>query len=156
MGNICRSPTAEAVLRRRFADAGLGAEVEVDSAGTGGWHVGADADARSRAVFEARGYSLTHGARKFDRSWFEHLDLVLAMDADNLADLRRLAPDDDARSAVRLFRSFDPAAVAAGELDVPDPYYGGATGFTDVLDLIEAAADGVVAFVAAELGRPAR
>ncbi len=150
LGNICRSPTAEAVLRGRLLAAGLGPDVVVvDSAGTGGWHVGADADTRSRSEFEARGYRLEHSARRFDPDWFDEVDLVLAMDSENLRELRRLAPDEQARDAVRLLRSFDPAA--SRDLDVPDPYYGGPQGFAHVLDLIEAAVDGVVEHVRDEL-----
>ena len=148
LGNICRSPIAEAVLRARFAEAGLD-DVEVVSAGTGGWHVGEDADPRTRAVLARRGYPLAHRAQRFDPAWFDRADLVLAMDDANLEALRRVAPDDAARSRVRLLRSFDPALAGLAESDprtwVDDPYYGGPEGFDDAVDAVEAAADGVVA-----------
>ncbi|MEI2716435.1 MAG: low molecular weight protein-tyrosine-phosphatase [Candidatus Nanopelagicales bacterium] len=150
LGNICRSPMAEAVLRRRFDDAGLGADVVVDSAGTGGWHVGADADPRALATLAAAGYDLRHSARRFQPEWLERSDLVLAMDRDNYDALLELAERHDVPiEHVRMLRSFDPEASA--NADVPDPYYGGADGFHDVLAMIERAADGVVQFVAAEL-----
>jgi protein-tyrosine phosphatase len=150
MGNICRSPIAEAVLRAEFARAGLGDRVDVDSAGTGGWHVGEDADPRAQAVLRRRGYPLNHAARQFDPAWFASRDLILALDESNLRALRRLAPDRDAARRLNLLRSYDPKADD-GDLDVPDPYYGGHDGFERVLTLIEAAAAGVIAHVAEEL-----
>lgn len=152
LGNICRSPMAEAVLRARLAAAGLDRVTEVDSAGTGGWHVGEDADPRARAALRRRGYPLAHAARRFDPAWFATSDLILAMDAENHRTLLRLAPDEEARERIRFMRAFDPAATDGGrDLDVPDPYYGGDDGFDDVLDLLEAAADGVVAHVRTQL-----
>lgn len=156
MGNICRSPMGEAVLRARLDEAGLSHAVEVDSAGTGGWHVGDDADPRARRTLARHGYPLDHTARQFDAAWFDDRDLVVAMDADNHRRLVRLAPDDGARDRVRMMRSFDPALAhltpGQPELDVPDPYYGGDSGFDDVLAMLEAAADGVVAHVRSVLG----
>lgn len=153
MGNICRSPMAEAVLRHRVSEAGLAQYVVVDSAGTGAWHIGEDADPRALATLRAAGYDIAHAGRQFDRQWFdaEHplaADLVLTMDASNFDRVSELAPDDLARSRVEMMRSFDPALVnlAVGDprLDVPDPYYGGQEGFTEVLAMIERASDGVV------------
>lgn len=150
LGNICRSPMAEAVLRRRFAEAGLDTDVTVDSAGTGGWHVGADADPRALATLTAAGYDLAHTARRMEPDWLERSDLVLAMDRDNHDALIELAERHDVPvEHVRLLRSFDPTAPEGA--DVPDPYYGGSAGFRDVLTMIERAADGVVAHVTAEL-----
>ena len=149
MGNICRSPIAEAVLRAEFTRAGLGDRVDVDSAGTGGWHVGEDADPRALAVLRRRGYTLRHAARQFDPAWFASRDLILALDESNLRTLQRLAPDRDAVERLHLLRSYDPKAD--GDLDVPDPYYGDGDGFEHVLTLIEDAAAGVVAHVADEL-----
>lgn len=150
LGNICRSPTAEAVFRRRAADAGLAHAWVIESAGTGGHHEGEPADRRSRAHGAKRGYELSGRARQFRRADFERFDLVLAMDASNEAALRRLAPDDAARSKIGLFRRYDPGAPAGAE--VPDPYYGGPSGFDEVLDLCERAADGLLA-AAADLAR---
>jgi protein-tyrosine phosphatase len=133
LGNICRSPTAEGVMRRLIRENGLEHEIEVDSAGTGGWHIGAPPDARATEAAARRGTELAGSARRFDPERdFDRFDLVVAMDADNRRDLLALAPDDEARAKVRMF--------LAGDRDVPDPYYGGADGFDEVLDLVEEAA----------------
>jgi protein-tyrosine phosphatase len=128
MGNICRSPTAEGVMRAKLAAAGL--DVEVDSAGTHGYHVGAPPDARSQ-----------QRARQLIAEDFSRFDLVLAMDADNLAHAARLCPPGQ-RHRLQLLMDYAPHT---GKAHVPDPYYGGAAGFDEVLDLVEAACDGLVA-----------
>jgi protein-tyrosine phosphatase len=132
MGNICRSPMAETVFRRMAAEAGV--EVEVASAGTGGWHVGNGADERALAALRGRGYDgSAHRARQFAREWFDRYDLVVALDRENERDLRRLARDvPGADEKVRLL---------LGDADVPDPYNGGADGFEHVLDLVEEACE---------------
>ncbi len=144
MGNICRSPSAEAVMRGLLRAEGLEHAVTLDSAGTGGWHAGAPPDARSVAAARSRGVVVEGAARQVTAADFDDFDLLLAMDRDNERDLRALAPDGAARGKVRLLREFDPAAVAAGDLDVPDPYYGGPNGFDRVLDLVEAACRGLL------------
>ncbi|MFI7443803.1 low molecular weight protein-tyrosine-phosphatase [Nonomuraea indica] len=147
MGNICRSPMAEVVLRQVLERHGLGREVIVESAGTGGWHAGAPMDERALRTLAGRGYDgSAHRARQFTEDWFDRYDLVLAMDRDNLSFLRRMAP---AAVEVRLFRSFDPAALDGAE--VPDPYYGGQDGFDEVLELVESAAEGVAKHIADEI-----
>jgi protein-tyrosine phosphatase len=143
-GNICRSPIAESVFRARLTEAGLAPLVEVDSAGTGGWHEGDGADPRAAAVLEAHGYDSTHTARQFQASWFARLDLVIALDAGHLRDLRRLAPTPADAAKVRLLRSYDRAATASGALDVPDPYYGDLTSFEECLEQVEAASEGLL------------
>ncbi|MFE2248571.1 low molecular weight protein-tyrosine-phosphatase [Streptomyces lavendulae] len=146
---------AESVFRSHVADAGLGDLVEVDSAGTGGWHEGDGADPRTVAVLEAAGYEQDHRARQFRASWFDRVDLVIALDAGHLRDLRALAPTPEAAAKVRLLRSYDPAAPAARDgaadsldaldaLDVPDPYYGSLDGFEECLELVEAASPGLL------------
>ncbi|MEU1478708.1 low molecular weight protein-tyrosine-phosphatase [Streptomyces sp. NPDC005760] len=144
-GNICRSPMAESVFRARLAEAGLDGLVEVDSAGTGGWHEGDAADPRTVSVLEEHGYDGTHTARQFQPSWFARLDLVIALDAGHLKALRRLAPTPEDAAKVRLLRSYDPAA--GDDLDVPDPYYGGPDGFEECLEMVEAASEGLLAEV---------
>lgn len=145
LGNICRSPTAEGVMRSLVAEAGLDEVVEVDSAGTAGWHEGDPADRRSVLEARRRGVELAGlRGRQVRRADFDAFDLLLAMDGENRRDLLHVAPHDEGRSRVRLLREFDPAAVAAGELDVPDPYYGGPDGFTHVYDLVEAACRGLL------------
>jgi protein-tyrosine phosphatase len=144
-GNICRSPMAEIVFRARVAEAGLDGLVEVDSAGTGGWHEGDGADPRTVAVLEDHGYAGGHTARQFQPSWFSRLDLVIALDSGHLGALRRLAPTEQDAQKVRLLRSYDPAADE--DLDVPDPYYGGMDGFEECLEMVEAASTGLLAAV---------
>ncbi|MFE2582161.1 low molecular weight protein-tyrosine-phosphatase [Streptomyces sp. NPDC059378] len=144
-GNICRSPMAESVFRAHVARAGLDDRVEVDSAGTGGWHEGAGADPRTAAVLEAGGYGSDHTARRFRASWFSRLDLVIALDQGHLQELRRLAPTEEDARKVRLLRSYDPAA--GDDLDVPDPYYGGLDDFEACLEMVEAASTGLLAAV---------
>jgi protein-tyrosine phosphatase len=147
MGNICRSPMAEVVLRRTLAEHGLDGLVSVDSAGTGGWHEGEPMDERAAGLLTEHGYDASrHRARQFAREWFAERDLILAMDRENLRALRRLAP---AGADVRLFRSFDPGAPDGAE--VPDPYYGGPEGFAEVLTLVRAAAEGLAEHLAREL-----
>ena len=126
-------------------EAGLHERVKIDSAGTHGYHVGSPPDERSQHHASLRGYDLSGlRARQVQFADFERFDLILAMDEDNRRDLLRLAPDDEARGRVRLFREFDPASNGAGDLDVPDPYYGGEQGFEHVLDLVDAAARGLL------------
>ncbi|MEW2412281.1 low molecular weight protein-tyrosine-phosphatase [Streptomyces sp. NPDC046866] len=142
-GNICRSPMAESVFRAQLAEAGLDHLVEVDSAGTGGWHEGDPADPRTVLVLEAAGYEQDHRARQFRASWFASLDLVIALDAGHLRDLRALAPTPEDAGKIRLLRSYDPSATAA-EADVPDPYYGSLDGFEECLRLVEEAGRGLL------------
>ncbi|NEB04597.1 low molecular weight protein-tyrosine-phosphatase [Streptomyces sp. SID13726] len=144
-GNICRSPMAESVFRARISEAGLEDLVEVDSAGTGGWHEGDGADPRTVSVLEEHGYDGGHTARQFRSSWFARLDLVIALDTGHLKALRRLAPTPEDAGKVRLLRSYDPAA--GDGLDVPDPYYGGLDGFEECLEMVEAASEGLLAEV---------
>jgi protein-tyrosine phosphatase len=129
LGNICRSPTAKGVMRSLVREAGLEDAVEIDSAGTGSWHVGHPPDARSTEAARARGITLEGAARQVTPADFERFDLLIAMDAANRRELQRLAPDDAARAKIRMLR--------AGDLDVPDPYYGGEDGFEHVLDGVE-------------------
>lgn len=148
-GNICRSPMAESVFRARVADAGLDGLVEVDSAGTDGWHEGDGADPRTVAVLEEHGYGTDHVARRFQASWFARLDLVIALDSGHRKTLRRLAPTEQDAQKVHLLRSYDPDA--ADDLDVPDPYYGGLDGFEECLEMVEAASEGLLAAVRDEV-----
>jgi protein-tyrosine phosphatase len=143
LGNICRSPTAEAVLRAQAEAAGRADEIEVDSAGTSGWHEGDPADERSAAEARRRGLELTSRARQVHAGDFTYFDLLVAMDRANRDHLLDLAPTPEARAKVRLLREFD-ATGSAADLDVPDPYYGGPTGFADVYDIIDAACAGLL------------
>jgi len=142
MGNICRSPTAEGVMRSLVREAGL--DVVVDSAGTGSWHVGDPPDRRATAAARERGIVLEGAARQLTAADFDDYDLLLAMDRENLRGILALAPDEAAREKVRLLRSYDPASDGI-DVDVPDPYYGGPQGFETVLDQVEAACRGLLA-----------
>jgi protein-tyrosine phosphatase len=145
LGNICRSPTAEAVLRKKVHAAGLDERVEVDSAGTADYHVDSPPDRRAVAHGERRGLKMKHlRGRQVSRDDFDRFDFILAMDDDNLANLQRMRPAGS-RAKLALLMSYAPEA---GSHEVPDPYYGGAEGFETVLDLVESAADG---FIASEL-----
>jgi protein-tyrosine phosphatase len=146
-GNICRSPTAEAVLRTLAAAAGL--DIEVDSAGTGGWHTGHDMDDRSRRALERAGYEFArHCAKQFSAEDFETRDLVIALDSGHVSGLHRLAWSTDdpeaSRAKIALLRSFDPSA-APDDQDVADPFYGPHRDFLTVLDQVERACAGLVA-----------
>jgi protein-tyrosine phosphatase len=142
MGNICRSPTAEAIMRHLVHQAKLDHAIVVDSAGTGAWHVGEERDRRSRAVAERRGMPISGVARQFVRHDFGRFDLILALDEENARDLRRLAPSEQARAKVRLLREFD--ANAGPGAEVPDPYYGGPEGFEAVFDICLSACHGLL------------
>jgi protein-tyrosine phosphatase len=150
-GNICRSPTAEGVMRAQLAAAGLADRVEVDSCGLGHWHVGELPDARTRATARRRGVELTHRARQLGPHDLERFDYVLALDGEHLDALERLARARTPRAHIALLRSFEPDAPAGAE--VPDPYYGGDDGFEEVYDLCERACAGLVDHLRAELAR---
>lgn len=157
-GNICRSPMAEAVLRRMVVDAGLTGRVEVDSAGTGDWHIGERADRRAVAALVEAGYpDEGHRARQFEVTWFATRQLVIALDRGHLRTLRTWAPGEADRGKVHLLRSFDPVLAAGGpesQLDVADPYYDGPAMFRAVLDQIEKASAGLLIHVEEQLRRP--
>jgi protein-tyrosine phosphatase len=148
LGNICRSPAAEAVFAALAAEAGAASEFAVDSAGTGAWHVGDQADARMRHAASRRGIAIESVARQVTSEDFHQFDLIVAMDASNLATLRRMAPAGHGAKIV-LLRDFDPEAP--GE-DVPDPYYGGPDGFDAVLDIVTRAGRSLLA----TMTRPSR
>lgn len=139
LGNICRSPMAHVVLDDRVAAAGLADRVEVASSGTGDWHVGGPMDRRAAALLTSEGYDASaHRARQVQPSWLDDHDLLLAMDRQNLRDLRALGPVDPER--VRLFGDFDPATPGA---EVPDPYYDD-DGFAVVLAMVERTSDALI------------
>jgi len=152
LGNICRSPMAEVILRDELDRAGLAGQVTVESAGTGDWHVGGPMDPRARAELSRRGYDgSAHIARQIRPHWLGDYDLFVVMDRKNLANLRQMAAGDpglgDGRIA--LMRSFDPAAPPGAE--VPDPYHGGADQWEETFGLVRAAARGLTSQLAALL-----
>lgn len=144
LGNICRSPTAEAALREAAQQSGL--DLDIRSAGTGDWHVGHPPDARMREAAAALGLTLSGTADQVDAAALRDAHLVLAMDRSNLADLERLAQVSAVESDIRLFREFDP--WANGDLEVPDPYYGEADGFTEVVVMVRRTARRIVELIA--------
>lgn len=144
LGNICRSPTAHGVFETMVRQAGLEDRIQVDSSGTGDWHVGKAPDARAVAEAKGRGYDLSHlRARQVTVEDFHEFDLIIAMDHSNLADLKAMEPADG-KAEVRLFLEFAPGADVD---EVPDPYYGGAEGFSRVFQLVESASNGLLAHI---------
>jgi len=144
LGNICRSPTAEIVFRDIVAREAPDLNIEIDSAGTAAYHVGSPPDSRTRQAALRRGYDMSAlRARVVEVQDFTRFDLILAMDRQNFEVLQRRAPSA-ARDRIRLFLEFAPDADTT---EVPDPYYGGANGFEEVLDLVEAAAKGLLSYV---------
>jgi protein-tyrosine phosphatase len=155
LGNICRSPMAHVVLTDHLDRAGLSGQVTVDSAGTGGWHVGGGMDSRAAATLTAQGYDASrHRARQITAGWVDPAhpsdghDLLLAMDATHLGELLDSGADPD---RVRMFRDFDPIDPGA---DVPDPYSGGDDGFEEVLAMIERSSETLAALLARHLQAP--
>jgi protein-tyrosine phosphatase len=144
MGNICRSPTAEAVFRARVEEAGLAQSILIDSAGTHDYHIGDAPDARTQRAARLRGYDMSVlRGRQVEVSDFNRFDYVLAMDQANLSILQRLRPRDT-ESHLGLFLEY---AKRHDGREVPDPYYGGADGFERVLDMVEDAADGLLGHI---------
>lgn len=153
LGNICRSPMAEVVLRDRVETAGLDDRVALTSAGTGEWHIGDPMDSRAAAALTQRGYDASrHRVQQFDVSWWDRVDLVLVMDAGNRAGVSALARSAQDSERVLLFRAFDPRATDE-DREVPDPFYGGDDGFEDVLQTVERTCDAIVATLAKQSGR---
>ena len=135
---------AHVVLEQRLAEAGLDDRVTVVSAGTGSWHTGEAMDERAAAALSAAGYDPSrHSARRFTTDWYTENDLILAMDISNHADISDLAPDVASLEKVRMFRAYDPEA-SEHDNEVPDPWFGEADGFDDVLRMVERTADALV------------
>ncbi|MGL4744211.1 MAG: low molecular weight protein-tyrosine-phosphatase [Dermatophilaceae bacterium] len=156
-GNICRSPMAEFMIRDAVAEAGLADRVEVDSAGTSDEEAGNGIHPRTTAVLRRNGHGENgwnaHRARQFEREWFDRADLVLAADHVHVRLLDRLAETDTDRAIVRLVRSFDPDAVAAGELGMDDPWYGTDPAYDRTYAEIAGALPGILDHVRADLDR---
>lgn len=154
LGNICRSPIAQAVLQKSLADAGLDDLTIVESAGTAGYHQGEDADSRTISLLAQRGYELNHRAQKLTPTMLEEAELILVMDQNNYDDVIHLSRQIekstgvDHSEKVRLMLSFD---ENADELEVPDPWYGSMADFEHVLQLVEASSPGVVKYIQDEL-----
>ena len=153
LGNICRSPMAEGVFRRVAEEEGLIDRFEIDSAGLGDWHIGQAPDHRAQKAARSRGVDISdQSARQVEDEDFDRFDLLLVMDRENYAELKARAPRE-ARAKIRPFLDFAPHV---GTKDVPDPFFGGAEGFDQALDLIEAASRGLLASLTAEDGVAAK
>lgn len=157
LGNICRSPMAEVVLQERIQQAGFADLVQVDSAGTGDWHIGYPADERAQGELARSGYTPAsgHKARQINDTWMSELDLIVVMDSSNYANVQEIIRQSGHAPELAMFRSFDPELAHLDaphpELDVPDPYYGTGNGFTVVLNMIERATDGLITQLPARL-----
>jgi protein-tyrosine phosphatase len=155
LGNICRSPMAHVVLAAKIAGSPLAGRVEVDSSGTGDWHLGDAMDARAAATLTAAGYDPTrHRAQQFGAHWLDRDDVIVAMDSNNRRDILAFAADVASRDRVRMLREFD--AEAGDDIDVPDPWGGGQSGFDDVLAMVERSTDGLLKALEDLLGGDAR
>jgi len=146
-GNICRSPAAENIFREHARRAGILPDLAIDSAGTGDWHEGEDPDVRSAEALRAAGYAAEGCARGLRKGESAHHDLLVCMDRSHV---RELLANGAPRERVVLVRHFD---AGRGDDDVPDPYYGGPEGFTEMIAMLEAAMDGLVSHVRAEVAR---
>lgn len=150
LGNICRSPLAENLFRHVAEEGGAADRFHVDSAGTGAWHVGEPPDRRTRAVARERGIDLKGRARQVTAEDLSEFDLVVAMDRSNLERLEELRDRSGADAEIRLLREFDPEA--AGDLEVPDPYYGGPRGFEEVHEMVLRSCRNLLDFLDGEAG----
>lgn len=144
LGNICRSPMAEAIMAKLVKEAGLTEEIEVDSAGIIGYHQGEGSDPRMKMHAQRRGYNLTHISRKVRESDFNNFDLIISMDDSNYDKLMELAPTIEDEQKIKRMTYFCKTFVVD---HVPDPYYGGAQGFENVIDILEDACNGLLLFV---------
>ncbi len=149
LGNICRSPLAQGVFERLVKSEGLQDKILVSSAGTGDWHVGDPPDRRMNETASKKGIPLKNRAKQFQAVDFDRFDLVLAMDRHNKIDLEKLCSPSAAENQLKLFRSFDDEAN--GELEVPDPYYGGQGGFENVFQIVQRTCPNILDFAKARL-----
>lgn len=147
LGNIIRSPLAEKLFEHVANEAGVGQKYAVDSAGTAGYHAGERPDERMRRTAARRGFSYDGSSRQVQPGDLDDFDLIIPMDLENLNDLRRLARSDEQRAKLHLLRQFDPEA--AGEVAVPDPWYGGPQGFEVVYDIVERSVRGLLRWLEA-------
>ena len=142
LGNICRSPLAEGVFQHLVEEAGVSEEFEIDSAGTGSWHVGEHPDTRAMAVAEAHGITLPSRARQVTPEDLDQFDYVIAMDLENIRNLERMAESRGIDVEIHLLRDFDPERDGD---EVPDPYYGGTSGFEEVLQIVNQSCEALLA-----------
>ena len=139
LGNICRSPLAEGILKSKLESSGQSQSIFVDSCGTGNYHIGEQPDPRSVANARENGITLDHKARQFTHEDFEQFDHILVMDSSNLKDVKKLDPKEEYTHKLHLMREYDP--IGTGE-DVPDPYFGGELGFQQVFEILDRSIEG--------------
>jgi protein-tyrosine phosphatase len=151
LGNICRSPLAQGVFESLVEKEGLQDSIIISSAGTGNWHVGNSPDSRMQQTAKKNGIQLTSRARQFQASDFKNMDMVLAMDHSNMDFLKQMRPAGELKDKLFLFRSFDPENN--GDLEVPDPYYGGEKGFELVYQMVERSCPKILEYLKAKLAR---
>ncbi len=150
LGNICRSPLAEGVFQSLVVEEQLSEKIIIESAGTGNWHVGSPPDSRMQATARQNGIQLQSRAQQFQPEDFNRFDLILAMDQQNYESLKFMCSSEVANGKLKLFRSFDP--YARGDEDVPDPYYGGNSGFDNVFQIVQRTCPNILNFVKSQLG----
>ncbi|NIQ00894.1 MAG: low molecular weight phosphotyrosine protein phosphatase [Nitrospinaceae bacterium] len=150
LGNICRSPLAEGVFQALVSEQDLENQIFIHSAGTGNWHVGSPPDQRMQATARSKGITLTSRAQQIQPGDIRRFDLILAMDQSNLEAMQYMCSPETADRKIRLFRSFDP--LADGDLDVPDPYYGGGAGFEHVYQIVHRTCPPLLDYVKSQLG----
>lgn len=138
LGNICRSPMAEGILKQLVKERGLIQSIELDSAGTGAYHIGSNPDNRAQEVCLSKGITLDHKARQVNRFDFDAFDYIIAMDSSNYDALKKIAP----HHRLYMMRAFDP--LAQSDLNVPDPYYGGIQGFHEVYEMLHRSGNGLL------------
>ena len=153
LGNICRSPLAQGVFEALVKQEGLQDRIIIGSAGTSHWHVGVPPDPRMQQTARQHGIHLNSRARQFQAAYFKRMDLVLAMDQSNLSVLQHMRPEAELHDKLFLFRSFDPENN--GDLEVPDPYYGGDKGFETVFQMIERTCPKVLQHLQTKLAKKA-
>lgn len=141
LGNICRSPAAEEILRKKGKDAGMDEYLHVESSGIGDWHLGCLPDSRMRESAFGRGYTLSKRAQKFHPSLFNHYDYILAADQSVLHELQHLAKTPEEKAKIHLMTEYSKPYY---QLDVPDPYYNGQAAFEGVLDILESSCEGLI------------
>jgi protein-tyrosine phosphatase len=149
MGNICRSPSAEAIFKAKVQSAGLSDRISCDSAGTIGYHTGARADSRMRAAAAPRGYALESISRQVRPDDFDRFDLIIAMDRENLAELKSIQARHPGKARLEMMCAY---ARHHDVAEVPDPYYGGKHGFEHVIDILEDACEGLLEELKQEIG----
>jgi protein-tyrosine phosphatase len=150
LGNICRSPLAEAIFKHKLKERGLENQIEADSCGTSNYHIGGNPDPRTIANAKKNGVSIDHCGRQLSVSDIENFDYILAMDSSNFRNIHLVLKDEKHKPKIQMMRDYDPQ----GKGDVPDPYYGGEKGFQEVFDILDRTMDGFLDHLASSSPSP--